>query len=79
LAGAPLPNDVVMTLLRHHVPLSLLVDLVLPAAPCSAELLVREEEPGAWVREIATRRAGWAARAAAPHPRGDFADGVTRC
>lgn len=33
----------VMTLLRHHVPLSLLCDLADPAGPWSAEILAVEQ------------------------------------
>lgn len=79
LPPTPPAGDVVMSLLRHHVPLSLLVDLVLPGAPCSAEVMVREEEPGAWVHELVARRAAHDLRARSPRPTGDFAERRGRC
>ncbi len=36
------PEDPVMTLLGHHLPLSLIMDLVMPAGPRSGELLADE-------------------------------------
>jgi hypothetical protein len=36
------PQDPVMTLLGHHLPLSLIMDLVMPAGPRSGELLAEE-------------------------------------
>jgi hypothetical protein len=38
-------DDVVMDLLEHHVPLSLLLDLSGPQEPGSAEILAEEGEP----------------------------------
>jgi hypothetical protein len=38
-------DDVIMTLLEHHVPLSLLLDLSGPQEPGSAEIMATEGEP----------------------------------
>lgn len=38
----PAPQDPVMELLEHHLPLSLIMDLVMPAGPRSGELLADE-------------------------------------
>jgi hypothetical protein len=45
-------DDVIMTLLEHHVPLSLLLDLSGPQEPESAEILAEEGAPEArwWER-----------------------------
>jgi hypothetical protein len=44
-SGAPDDDDVVMTMLEHHVPLALLVDLTDPGDPESAEIFAEEGAP----------------------------------
>ena len=49
------PQDPVMALLEHHLPLSLIMDLVMPAGPRSGELLA--DEPAAdtaWLDGLGT-------------------------
>ncbi len=50
-AGAPEPaqDDPVMGLLGAHLPLSLIMDLVMPAGPHSRDLLVAEPADTSWV------------------------------
>jgi hypothetical protein len=53
------PQDPVMALLEHHLPLSLIMDLVMPAGPRSGELLA--DEPAAdtaWLDGLGTPSAG---------------------
>ena len=38
-------DDVVMSMLEHHVPLALVMDLTDPAGPGSAEIFATEGEP----------------------------------
>ena len=54
-AQAPEPQDPVMGLLGAHLPLSLIMDLVMPAGPRSGELLA--DEPAAdtaWLDGLGT-------------------------
>ena len=53
------PEDPVMTLLGHHLPLSLIMDLVMPAGPRSGELLA-DEPPAdtAWLDGLDAPRSG---------------------
>ena len=47
------PNDPVMGLLGASLPLSLIMDLVMPAGPHSRELLTAEPaEDGSWLDEL---------------------------
>ena len=52
-------QDPVMALLEHHLPLSLIMDLVMPAGPRSGELLA-EEPPAdlAWLDGLDAPRSG---------------------
>jgi len=43
-SGVP-DDDVVMTMLEHHVPLALLVDLTDPSGPESAQIFAEEGAP----------------------------------
>ena len=43
--GAPDDDELVMTMLEHHVPLALLVDLTDPGGPASAQIFAEEGEP----------------------------------
>ena len=52
-AQAPEPQDPVMGLLGAHLPLSLIMDLVMPAGPHSRELLTAEPaEDGSWLDDL---------------------------
>jgi len=49
------PQDPVMALLEHHLPLSLIMDLVMPAGPRSGELLTDEAPADAtWLDGLGT-------------------------
>ena len=48
-AQAPEPQDPVMGLLGAHLPLSLIMDLVMPAGPHSRDLLVAEPGDTSWL------------------------------
>jgi hypothetical protein len=49
------PQDPVMALLEHHLPLSLIMDLVMPAGPRSGELLADEPPADAsWLDGLGT-------------------------
>ena len=53
------PQDPVMTLLGHHLPLSLIMDLVMPAGPRSGELLADEPPVDAsWLDGLDAPRSG---------------------
>ncbi len=47
----PLPQDPVMGMLGAHLPLSLIMDLVMPGGPHSRELLVGEPGDASWLDE----------------------------
>jgi hypothetical protein len=76
------PQELVMTLLRHHVPITLLADLLDPAGPGSREIYNAEAVADDVRRELAATAAGdaaarAAAEAAARSP--DFAANEAAC
>ena len=48
-AEAPTPPDPVMGLLGAHLPLTLIMDLVMPAGPHSRDLLIAEPGDTSWL------------------------------
>ncbi len=48
-ADPPTPPDPVMDMLGAHLPLSLIMDLVMPAGPHSRDLLVAEPGDTSWL------------------------------